>query len=176
MYFLSLPERFGIDPALVVGRTIGRDVYVVVAVAESPTFSLPLTPEQAAAIPDGAQVFVGPARWAATLGEREEADGLVSIAVNGTDSAPVCGSECDGVSPTGESRFASEIVLTPEVSGVAVPTAAVATRDGKAFVVDAGGAEKSITVLASSGGMTVIEGVQEGERVRVPAIVGPVTT
>ena len=58
------------------------------------------------------------------------------------------------------------MAVVPEVTGPAVPLAAVQTGvDGSVFVVMADGAHRAVTVRGTSGGVAVVDGVRAGERV-----------
>jgi hypothetical protein len=60
-------------------------------------------------------------------------------------------------------------VTVETVRGATVPSAALLTHpDGTVAVVDAAGEEHPVTVVASARGMSLIEGVELGLRVRLP--------
>lgn len=64
----------------------------------------------------------------------------------------------------------ARITVIARQSGTVVPTAALAVgADGSSAVVEPDGSVIPVTVLASAGGQALVEGVEEGTRVRVPA-------
>jgi hypothetical protein len=91
----------------------------------------------------------------------------------GPDGGPVCGGECDQV-PFGDATLLpSTIHVVPEVAGVLVPAAALATTaDGQTVVVLESGELQQVSVVASASGMAIVEGVDEGQLVRTPGRLG----
>lgn len=82
----------------------------------------------------------------------------------------ICGEECGALSLTDPNVLSARIVLVPDTEGVGVPSAALSTRaDGAAFVMGADGEELPVTIVAASGGTTVVDGIEEGTKVRVRA-------
>ena len=62
----------------------------------------------------------------------------------------------------------ADVTVAPEVSGPAVPVAAVRTDpDGSAWVRLADGTRQQVTVLGSAGGVAVVDGLSAGDLVRV---------
>ena len=55
------------------------------------------------------------------------------------------------------------------MSGLAVPSSAIiTTASGKTAVINKNGKQVKVTIIQSANGMTVIEGVEAGTKVRVP--------
>ncbi len=70
-----------------------------------------------------------------------------------------------------QSLLSARIITQPIVTGVVAPSAALRSDpDGSVSVIDeAGGVAHPVTVVASAKGMSVVDGVAAGLRVRVPA-------
>ena len=65
------------------------------------------------------------------------------------------------------------IVIVESVTGLTVPSAALLSKaDGSIVVIDSEGIEYPVTVVTSARGLSIIEGVDAGTRVRVPATEG----
>jgi hypothetical protein len=73
---------------------------------------------------------------------------------------------------TGQTLLQSRIVTEETVTGLVVPSAALLSgADGRTTVTDEEAVSHPVTVVTSARGMSVIEGVPAGTRVRVPASV-----
>jgi hypothetical protein len=135
---------------------------------------IPITEAQAPLIPSGTRVLIAAPsgeQWEAVAGEQTAGEGgSIMVSLQGVDGAVICGKECASLPVTGPSRLRSEVVTVDEVQGLTVPTAALRSgADGTAVVVDEEGQELPVTIITSAKGMSVIEGVEAGLRVRVPA-------
>ena len=85
----------------------------------------------------------------------------------------MCADECAQVPVTGQSFLTSRIVIVESVTGLTVPSAALLSKaDGSIVVIDSDGIEYPVTVVTSARGLSIIEGVDAGTRVRVPATEG----
>ncbi|BDZ54718.1 hypothetical protein GCM10025870_17910 [Agromyces marinus] len=159
------------------GATLAGGEAAVSGLAEAPVFTIPVTAQQAAAMPAGTPVELGieDASWTAVVAGQEpdpESSEIVVVTLEGA-GGPVCGDECDLVPVTGESLLNSRIITQATVSGVVAPSAALlSAADGTVSVIDDEGVTHEVTVLASAQGMSVIEGAAAGLRVRVPADAG----
>lgn len=163
----GLPRRLGLIEEVEVGSTLTGDDEVVVAVADEPRFELRVSPGQVDLIADTAVAIIDD-RWEARLTDRRTEDGEVVFTLAGPDGGPPCGDGCDEVAATGSATLPVELVSVPEVTGPAVPIAAVTTRaDGTAEVVMDDGAVRAVEVRGAADGFAVIAGVEVGEVVRV---------
>lgn len=172
----SLPTRIALDTDVVYrGATLIGGEQVVSELSASPDFTLPVTDTQAGMIPTGTRVEITSPQgsvWEAQAidQQRDESAGTVVIGLTGLDGRVVCDDECGQVPVTGQSTLFSRIVTVETVSGLVVPSAALVTdADGQVAVIDEVGDLIAVTVVTSARGMSVIEGVTEGMRVRVPA-------
>jgi peptidoglycan hydrolase-like protein with peptidoglycan-binding domain len=175
MFVPELPMRVVFDPAVLTrGVQLGGGEPVLSGLPFSPGFMIPITEAQAPLIPSGTRVLItAPSgeEWEAVAGEQTSGEGgSIMVSLQGVDGAVICGKECASLPVTGPSRLRSEVVTVDEVQGLTVPTAALRSgADGTTVVVDEAGQELPVTVITSAKGMSVIEGVETGLRVRVPA-------
>ncbi|QKJ21218.1 peptidoglycan-binding protein [Microbacterium hominis] len=172
----SLPTRVSLDPAVVgVGKTLTGGEEVVRGLPASPVFTIPMTDAQASMVPIGTHVRVTApdgSEWSAVAADKtsDSETQTVTVGLTGIDGGAVCGEACGSIPVTAEVRLSSEIETVPTVEGLVVPSAALVTdASGQVSVVDEDGARRAVTVRASARGMSVIDGVDEGLRVRVPA-------
>lgn len=176
VFLPALPGRIALDDETVLrGATLTGGEQVVSALAAQPTFTVPATSHQAAMMPVGTvvELTVQGELWpAAVAGQEPSPDSPDQVRVNlqGVDGGQVCTTACGLIPVVGESLLASRIVTQPTVTGVVAPSAALRTDpDGAVAVIDEQGAEHPVTVVASANGMSVVEGVPAGLRVRTPA-------
>lgn len=172
----ALPTRISLDTEVIHrGAALAGGEEVVRALPPSPVFTLPVTGAQAAMIPTGTEVqieAVGGDVWQAIAADQvvDAESQTVTVALTGPDGAAICGQECGQIPVTGQARLASTIVTVPTVQGLVVPSAAlVSDASGQVAVIDETGSRIPVTVMTAARGMSVIEGVADGVRVRVPA-------
>jgi hypothetical protein len=172
----SLPVNVVLDTEVVrVGEVLAGGERAVFGLAPEPTFTLPLNSSQASQVPAGTKVEVGfrDEVWHAVAGEQvldDKSPETVLVQLIGPDGASVCGEQCSELDTAGENLLPSTVLIQETVAGVVAPTAALRSEaNGQVSVVDSDGAVHKVAVVASARGMSVIEGVPIGLRVRVPA-------
>lgn len=147
---------------------------VVRVLPRSPRFTISLPENQTRLARAGMRVDIdhGDGQpWGAVIEQVTEpsADGTATAVLRSMSSASICGRECATVPVTGAAGLDATIVIVPETKGVVVPAAAlVVGADGDAAVLKADGTRVPVTVKASSGGRSVVEGVSVGTELRVP--------
>ncbi|UOE43175.1 peptidoglycan-binding domain-containing protein [Agromyces larvae] len=171
----NLPARVSLNGEKVFrGATLVGGETVVSVLSGEPSFKVPVTAQQAAKIPPGTEVeiTVQEAVWHAVAAGQEPSDAVdqVQITLTATDGGAICGTECALVPVEGESILPSRVITQPTVPGLVVPSAALrSSPNGTVSVIGVDGAEYPVTVVASARGMSVIEGVEAGTKVRIPA-------
>jgi len=134
-----------------------------------------VTDGQAGMMPTGTRVEITSPEGAVWEGfvrdqVRDEQTGTVIVSLQGADGGVVCGADCGQVPVAGQALLGSRIVTVEPVAGLVVPSAALVTgADGQVAVIAETGERIPVNVAASARGMSVIDGVAEGTRVRVPA-------
>ena len=172
----SLPTRVSLDGEVIArGKSVAGGEEVVRALPASPVFTVPVTDGQAGMMPTGTRVEITSPEGAVWEGfvldqARDEQTGTVIVSLQGADGGVICGADCGQVPVTGQALLGSRIVTVEPVAGLVVPSAALVTgADGQVAVIAETGERIPVNVAASARGMSVIDGVAEGTRVRVPA-------
>ena len=175
----TLPTRISLDPALIrSGMTLAGGEEAVRGLSAAPVFTIPVTEIQAGMAPAGTRVEVTSPRgdlWQAQVsGWRRDEEGSGGLLVlEAAGGGVVCGGQCGQIEAMDEVSLPSRIVTAETVSGLVVPSAALVSRaDGRLAVIGENGEEIAVSVVASARGLSVVTGVAEGTRVRVPASAG----
>ncbi|MEY2848007.1 MAG: hypothetical protein RI885_672 [Actinomycetota bacterium] len=174
----SLPTRVALDQTIIKrGASLSGGESVVTGLPPSPLFTVPVTDTQAALMPAGTRVEItGPAAetWEGfVVDQTTDENQAITAVLAGKDGATICGDACGSIPVTEKSLLSSRIVTVEAVTGLTVPSAALLSRaDGTLSVIDDAGVETEVTVVTSARGMSVIDGVASGTRVRVPASAG----
>ncbi|GAB3617555.1 peptidoglycan-binding protein [Okibacterium endophyticum] len=176
VFVASLPSRIALDAEqIATGNSLSGGEPVVRGLSNAPAFSLPVTDAQAAMIPTGTRVeLTSPDGdvWSAVTADqnRDKDTNALTVALNGVDGATICGDGCGQIPVSGQAQLVSRIITVEPVDGLIVPSAALVTdANGDVMVIDAKDRRVPVSVVASAKGMSVIEGVEAGLRVRVPA-------
>lgn len=173
----TLPTTVALDTAAITpGATVAPGLAVLLALPESPQFSIPITDQQTTLLPAGTRVEItSPSGeiWEGFAGDqRTDETGAIRVSVAGRDGANVCADACAEIPIDGPTVLISRVITVESVSGLSVPSAAIATdASGATTVIDADGNSQPITIIASARGMSIVDGVDVGIRVRVPAMV-----
>jgi Putative peptidoglycan binding domain len=174
----ALPTRIALDTTIVKrGAILSGGEVVVTGLPAAPTFVVPVTDTQAALMPTGTRVEItGPAAepWEGfVVDQLSGVDQTITVVLAGKDGATICADTCASIPVTEKSLLSSRIVTVESVTGLTVPSAALLSRaDGTLSVIDDQGIETTVTVVTSARGMSIIEGVAAGTKVRVPATAG----
>lgn len=163
----DLPARIALDPSLVVGAKLTGGETVLHAVDSAPRFVIQVGADQRLTVPEsGTEVIVHGAGqdWPAVVTEVSVEEGGLTLLLTGPGGGPVCADACSVVPfTTEELRYSATVETVPLVTGPTVPLAALGTSpDGSLFVTDADGTRITVTLLASDGSRSVIEGVDVG--------------
>lgn len=166
-----LPVTIATGDTIVVGAQASPGATGLLAYLGTPEFVLPLGTEQARKLPSGAtvQIAFDDHSWLAIVVDSKHRDGgQTDLILAAPDGSPVCGAEC-GLLPAAESTTMPAFVqLVPQVTGPAVPAAAVRTDAAtNSYVLLADGSRASVEVLASDNGLTIVEGLKVGDRIVV---------
>lgn len=170
----TLPTRLALDAEKIKrGASLSGGEPLVKGLPSAPTFEIPVTDGQSSAMPNGTRVEIvnGEAIWEAIVVDRETDESTgTTIILAGPEESIICGDGCASVPVTGQTLLQSRIVTVETVEGLVVPSAALLSgADGKISVIDTEAVSHEVTLITSARGMSVIEGVPAGTRVRVPA-------
>lgn len=171
-----LPARLALNSdSIHRGVKLSGGEEAVLGLPAAPRFWLPVSEGQAAMITAGTSIEVTSPDgqiWRGVAGEQErDADGgEISISVTGPEGAVLCGDACGQVPVSGQTTLLSDVVTVEQVEGLLVPSSAlVTTADAGTAVVGEDGKRIPVEVVTSAKGMSVVSGIDEGTRVRVPA-------
>ncbi len=175
IFIPHLPSRVSLNQEIMTrGAALAGGEDVVRALPAAPSFTLPVTDAQAAMMATGTRVEITSPEgdlWEGlvTGQERDGQSQTTVVHLSGAEGSTVCADRCAQVPVAGESLLSSRVVTVEPTSGLIVPSAAlVTTSDGTIAVIDETGARTPVTVVASARGMSVVEGVEAGVRVRIP--------
>lgn len=176
LFVASLPARVVLDDAVAVGAVISPGQPILSVVDDAPVFQVAMTSNtgsslvprsgQSASVssPDGAVV------WDAAVAQvRAEALGGYTAVLTAPPGGPVCADQCDVLKYAPDGLILSgTLVVSPEVTGPAVPLAAVGTAsDGSRFVLREDGTRLPVTVLGGDASRLIVDGVAVGEVVQL---------
>lgn len=172
-----LPTRVTLDYTIVKrGAMLTGNELVVETLPESPTFTLPASGTQAALISAGTRVEItdGNLKWNARATDHlTDANGDVSISLEAASDEAICGTDCARIPVAGHTSLLATVITVEPQTGLVVPSAALLSgASGQISVIDGRGKSHAVTIRASSRGMSLIDGVTAGMRVRVPASAG----
>lgn len=176
VFVSNLPARVSLDTKVIArGASVSGGEPAIFALPSSPSFRVPVTSAQAAKMPNDTRVEIsGPDQqtWVGVVVDQKPQDqgDDIDVILAGADRAAICGSDCDAIAVGQQSVLPSRVVTLETVDGLTVPSAALVSKpDGTIVVIDQTGKERPVTVVASAEGMSVVEGVSAGLKVRVPA-------
>lgn len=173
----TLPTRVSLDTEVVArGLTLTGGEQVLSGLPLEPAFRLPVTEAQAAMLHPGTRIEITSPEgdtWIAHSADviPSESSSAISIRLtSANEDTPICAEQCAQIDSTGTVSMRSRIVTAETISGLVVPTSALlTTADGHHAVIDHAGNRLTVTVETSAKGMSVITGIDEGTRVRIPA-------
>lgn len=168
----DLPRMVSVADEITVGSLAAMGSDALFVLSDEPSFELPLSDAQAQAMDPAASLVVthDGMEWPAqvTTSRNDPERGLVVLMLAGLDGGLVCGEACDSLPAEGGAQLRGRMVSVPPTTGPAVPLAALETdADGTVWVRLEAGSRRPVEVLATAGGLAIVEGVQVGERLLV---------
>lgn len=153
------------------GQLLGEAYY------GEPSFTIEAPAAQANIITGDMRVTLqfGEDSWEATVSEigAPKDDGSSTIILAPTQGKEsICGDGCAALS-SATARIPSFIHVVERVAGIVIPTAAITNGDdGSAVVIGQDGTKLPVTVIATVGGQSIVEGVNSRQVIRVGANAG----
>lgn len=169
----DFPLRVTLDSSMLqAGATLVGGESVVAELPKAPRFVMPVTDTQAAVMPTGTRVIIsGPKsrRWIAVVDSQtlDAENQQIELTLRSMSSRPICRDSCGAIPVTGNTRLSSKVVTLPTVRGLTIPVAAISSGQDGLHVIDKSGKTVSVTVLGSADGVAVVEGLEEGQVVRI---------
>ncbi|GGJ53868.1 MULTISPECIES: peptidoglycan-binding domain-containing protein [Glutamicibacter] len=166
----ALPGQADLAESIRTGKTLTGGEDAVLAPSGERTFTLSLTADQAALIPQDSIIEVqhGKLSWKAQIGQTttDESDNVIHT-LTAPDGEAVCKKECDQL-PTGSNvTLRSKVIVVPETKGIGIPAAAVTTTAGGGTEVVTENGTVPVEIVASGQGIVIVTGVERGTNVQV---------
>lgn len=178
VFLEGLPRPVVPGEGIVTGRQVAGGEEGLRLLPDAPRFWIPLSPEQRTLVPSEAPLVVEypGGTWDAVTAEVVDATRGVGIeyVLIAPDGGPVCGDECTAAVPvTSTAEFEVRVVVIPETTGPGIPVAAIRSgADGDLFVRLGSGEERPVSVAESTGGTAIVDGIDAGDVVLLPATEG----
>ncbi|WP_354512588.1 peptidoglycan-binding domain-containing protein [Paenarthrobacter sp. 4246] len=172
----GLPARISLDSAVIArGSNVTGGEKAVSSLADQPTFTIKASPAQASMLKPGANIEITSPNdggvWRALVsasGIQQDGQGT-NFELTGHEGAVICGTDCSSV-PLGGLELPSKLVVVESTTGLTLPTAAVLSQpNGELEVIDRQGGHHKVRIAVSALGMSIVDGVDPGTWVRVPA-------
>lgn len=171
----SLPARIDFDEAFVLGARVVPGQTALTLASTQPQFAAEITADGVGGtvIPGSrASVNYDSGEWGAVTGAVEGRDGGRWVPLLPATGDSICAEECDVLpfSSAGIS-LSGNVDVVPSTTGPVVPVSAVGTAaSGDTYVLTEAGDRHPVSVLASDGSMSVVEGLAAGATVRLFAV------
>ena len=175
IFFPDFPVTVSASAGHRIGGLAGAGEVALSVLDPTPQFSL-VAPSGSLPPPVGAPVEV-------TVGDTQldfavsatRSQGVEGTSETGLDSTVplVCGSWCEALATSGPTPLSARATVAGPATGVVIPVGVIRTKaQGELFVIDASGSERPITIVLQVGSSAVVDGVEAGTSVEVPATVG----
>ncbi|MDR2538374.1 MAG: hypothetical protein LBC43_01845 [Bifidobacteriaceae bacterium] len=175
----KLPMQVSLDNNIKVGSLAYNGTGVISSADGDFKFILQLSTKQLTEAPSGADAIVtySGKTWSAKIGSvlpQTQEDGqwssdVYNIEIVSSDGkSQICGGDCDIFEGLDNVMVEVEILLAPKVSGLIVPSSAIYTdTDGTLYVLNPEKEKTEIEVEVTSQGMSVVKGLNEGDKVLI---------
>lgn len=156
-----------------VGSELQEGTQLLKIFGQQPAFTMSLPEGQLRAAHEGQTVvldFQGHT-WEAHIGtirENDEDKTLTAELVPLPGEESICAEQCTLIGPQGIKGINATLVVIPEKTGQQVPVASIRVdATGQTVVVSEDGKQIPVTVLATVGGQSIVDGIDSGQRIRV---------
>lgn len=167
----KLPAPLRLGDGVVIGNRLDGSSPAVLAPTGKLTFQLVVSQQQAALIPSTATVQIDWQNhsWQAIVAASNplpsDSSTLV-LELTAPGGGLPCGTDCGSLPPNASMSLLSSIQVVPQMTGPAIPAAAVHTDGrGGTYVLLVDGSHRSVTVDASASGVAIVKGLKDGEQV-----------
>ena len=163
----SLPVRAVPAEGVVVGSSVSAGSALLVTLQERPVVSVHV--DSAPRVQTGMPVSmtVTGEELTGRVGPVMVIDGLRRYVIEDEEGGGICDAQCGAGFPAeGESHVSLQVEVSPVVTGVMLPSAALGVHpDGSRAVRTPDGEIIAVDVAAEASGMAIVEGVEEGTEV-----------
>lgn len=166
----TLPSQVDLAETIIPGKTLAGGEDAVLAASGDRTFTMSLSSDQAALIPQDSVIEVqhGELSWKAQIAQTttDESDN-VTHTLTARDGSAVCQNECDKLPSGSNITLRSKVIVVPETKGIGIPAAAVTTTASGGTEVTTENGVVPVEVVASGQGIVIVTGLEEGTNVQV---------
>ncbi|MGL3806152.1 peptidoglycan-binding domain-containing protein [Paeniglutamicibacter sp. R2-26] len=166
----ALPAQVELAETITPGRQLAGGEDAVLAASGQRTFTMSLTAEQAALIPQDSIVEITHEKstWPATIAQTTTDDsGNLTHTLTAPDGGEVCAGQCRDLPSGSNLTLRSKVIVVPATTGTGIPAAAITTTaTGQAQVTTESGTT-DIKIVASGQGIAIVEGLEPGTTVQV---------
>lgn len=174
--FPQLPSTFSLGESIRVSAKVNGGEEAVFASDGALKFILVSTPEQKLYFPPGAVVKIEymEARWKAILTDevaKGGPSGGISYLLASADEQEICKDTCNRIPIEENFTLPAMVETVPETEGVSIPLTAIefsGSDEGTVTFID--GKKAKVTVIARSKGIAIVEGISEGDKVKLPQL------
>lgn len=167
----ALPAALRLGEGIRLGAVVNGGEDAVLGRTGEQRFALVVSPDQARLIPSDAAVRVRYSEkvWDAVItATAVNAENNTEMSLAAPGGGPVCGEDCASLPGDEQLTLPSDVIIVPEVTGPAVPAAAVRTdTDGSTYVRLEDGSRAMVSVVASGQGVVIVDGLRSGATVLV---------
>jgi peptidoglycan hydrolase-like protein with peptidoglycan-binding domain len=176
LFATDLPVRVIPTESLATGALLSGGEVAIERLSSTPSIVIPLTPDQRNLVPLSGDVKISypEGTWEAVIDQATEVNdqGIdqLNLVLEAPGGGPACGAVCaDWIPAVGRTNFQADVVVVPETTGPVVPTAAIITGPGDERTVRLeSGEDVPIEVLAATGGLVVVSGLEAGDIIVLP--------
>ena len=172
LFLPQLPASFVWNEEAKTGSLLEQGKPIAKLLVGEPNFSMVLPKGQLQMVSEGMRVEIKLADnvWAAQIGQvtkdPETGDAIAALKPIGDET--ICAKSCSIIPIEGNEAIPATIFVVPEKSGIIIPNKAIrVTQSSKTVVLDEGGSEYQVAVLATVAGRSVVEGIEENTKIRV---------
>lgn len=167
----ALPAQVELSEAITPGRQLVGGEDAVLAASGQRTFTMSLTSEQAALIPQDSVVEITHEKsiWPAVIAQTttDDSGNVTHTLAAAADGGEVCAKQCQE-HPSGSSvTLRSKVIVVPATTGIGIPAAAITTTASGQAQVTTDSGTSDIKVLASGQGLAIVDGLEAGTQVQV---------
>lgn len=176
----ELPATLVPAESVRVGTRVTAGQEVLAGTGGAPRFTFRVLPEAVTRTSEGMLVSIdaGAESWSAEVDRladaADDSGGTIAILRPAAGQPSICGPDCSvAVAPGATTVLPGRLVVVPRTEGSQVPTAAIRTdAQGESYVTMDSGQRRTVEVLASSEGRSIVTGVTPGESVVVTSSQG----
>ncbi|MEO5834086.1 MAG: hypothetical protein ABIR83_12040, partial [Nakamurella sp.] len=159
----KLPIAVQLAETLIVGSRVRDGEGAISAPTGRVEFSMTLSPSQVQLARSDLPIVItsGASKWRAVIKDQTvDGNGNTLLQLVGPNGDTICGDECGTLPAVQETTLSASLSVVPEISGPAIPSAAVRQdAAGQAYVILSDGTRADVTVLGADSGIAIVSGL-----------------